>query len=158
MRKAATFLPLLFTVLFRSLRQIAPQNSALLSFCLCLAANIVLSKLLWEIHLHGLKFIPIKNNPRLQRPSHNRGFCYSSILHNIKRLSYYQYNSLFVFNRDIFKVLPSHLIFSRDIFIVLPSHLIFTCIISDKTDIVNTYFSTFLIISNINCVQILTPI
>ena len=24
----------------------------------CLAANIVLSKLLWEIHLHGLKFIP----------------------------------------------------------------------------------------------------
>ena len=25
----------------------------------CLAANIVLSKLLWEIHLHGLKFIPL---------------------------------------------------------------------------------------------------
>lgn len=45
------------TALHRFIPQPASGRSSALP---CLAANIVLSKLLWEIHLHGLKFIPEK--------------------------------------------------------------------------------------------------
>ena len=43
------------TALHRFIPQPASGRSSALP---CLAANIVLSKLLWEIHLHSLKFIP----------------------------------------------------------------------------------------------------
>ena len=42
-----------------ALHRFIPQPASGRSSALpCLAANIVLSKLLWEIHLHSLKFIP----------------------------------------------------------------------------------------------------
>ena len=50
------------TALHRFIPQPASGRSSelsLLSFCLCLAAILVLAKFLWEIHLHSLKFIPI---------------------------------------------------------------------------------------------------
>ena len=52
------------TALHRFIPQPASGRSSALP---CLAANIVLSKLLWEIHLHGLKFIPNKPTPILLR-------------------------------------------------------------------------------------------
>ena len=57
------------TALHRFIPQPASGRSSALP---CLAANIVLSKLLWEIHLHGLKFIPIPLINKLS-PSCARG-------------------------------------------------------------------------------------
>ena len=57
------------TALHRFIPQPASGRSSALP---CLAANIVLSKLLWEIHLHSLKFIPFtlskSDFPRVRSP------------------------------------------------------------------------------------------